>query len=162
MTPLEFQAAVCFRLLIPQFVEDSVCCQKGCGATVDIFGYHALVCRGHLLPRHNLVRDALFDLCLKAGFSPIKDARVTCLGYRSGQLAAFRPADLLISGDDFNQDCVDVTVVSPLVTNNQPEVQVGKKAEEAEEQASQASPGMSSRRFRIQSICYGRVWSDGR
>jgi hypothetical protein len=39
---------------------------------------------------------------------------------------------LLIAGDDFDQDCVDVTVVSPLVTNNQPEIVVGKKAEEAE------------------------------
>jgi hypothetical protein len=51
---------------------------------------------------------------------------------RSDRPTAFRPADLLISGDDFDRDCVDVTVVSPIITNNQPEVVVGKKAEEAE------------------------------
>jgi hypothetical protein len=132
MTPLEFQAAMSFRLLMPQFESGSMCCQKSCVAALDVFGYHALVCRGHFLPRHNLVRDALFDLTLKARFAPQKDAPVTCLGFRSGQAAAFRPADLLVAGDDFDQDCVDVTVVSPLVTNNQPEVVVGKKAEEAE------------------------------
>ena len=99
---------------------------------MDIYGYHALVCKGHLLPRHNIVRDALFYLCQKACFSPIKDAKVTCLGYRSGQPSAFRPADLLIAGDDFDQDCLDVTVVSPIITNNQPEIVVGKKAGEAQ------------------------------
>lgn len=132
MTPLEFQAAMSFRLLMPQFERGSICCQKHCGATLDEFGYHALVCKSHFLSRHNLVRDALFDLTLKARFAPMKDAPVTCLGHRSGQPTALRPADLLIAGDDFDQDCVDVTVVSPLVTNNQPEVVVGKKAGEAE------------------------------
>jgi hypothetical protein len=79
-----------------------------------------------------LVRDALFDLLLKARFNPVKDAPVTCLGHRSGQPAALRPADILMAGDDFDRDCVDVTVVSQLVTNNQPEVAVGKSAEQAE------------------------------
>jgi ubiquitin carboxyl-terminal hydrolase 44/49 len=132
MTPLEFQAAVSFRLLMPQFEPGWKCCQNRCGANLDVFGYHALVCRGHFLPRHNLVRDALFDLTLKARFAPVKDAPVTCLGYRSGQPTAFRPADLLVAGDDFDRDCLDVTVVSPLVTGNQPEVVVGKKAAEAQ------------------------------
>jgi hypothetical protein len=36
-----------------------------------------------------------------------------------------------MAGDDFDRDCVDVTVVSPLVTNRQPQVVVGKMAEEA-------------------------------
>jgi hypothetical protein len=97
-----------------------------------MYGYHALVCRGHLLPRHNLVRDALHELLVKARFHPVKDAPVTCLGKRSGQPTLLRPADLLISGDDYDRDCVDVTVVSPLVSGNQPEVVVGKMAAEAE------------------------------
>jgi hypothetical protein len=79
MTPLEFQAAMSFRLLMPQFEQDSICCQKHCGAKLDVFGYHALVCKSHFLHRHNLVRDALFDLTLKARFAPMKDAPVTCL-----------------------------------------------------------------------------------
>jgi hypothetical protein len=132
MTALEFQAAICFRLLMPQFALGSVCHQRECGAALDVYGYHSLVCRGHLLPRHNLVRDALFDLMVKARFNPIKDAAVSCLGHRSGQLAALRPADILMAGDDFDQDCVDVTIVSPLTTNNQAEVVVGKAAADAE------------------------------
>jgi hypothetical protein len=99
---------------------------------MDVYGYHCLVCRGHLLPRHNTVRDALFDLMQKARFFPVKDAPVSCLGHRSGQLTALRPADLLVAGDDFERDCVDVTVVSPITTTNQAEVVIGKAAEDAE------------------------------
>jgi hypothetical protein len=133
MTPLEFQAAVCYRLLMPQFGQGSKCRQHKCDADMDIYGYHALVCRGHLLPRHNTVRDALYDLLLKARFSPEKEAPIRCFGYRSGgQSALFRPADILMAGDDFDQDCVDITIVSPITTNNQAVVVVGKTANEAE------------------------------
>jgi hypothetical protein len=132
MSPPEFQAALKFRLLIPQYTHGFNCCHKNCGKPIDVYGYHALVCRGHFLPRHNLVRDALFDLAVKAGLAPVKDASVTCLGLKSGNLTAFRPADLLISGDDFNQDCMDITVVSPLVSTNQPKIIVGNKASIAE------------------------------
>ena len=131
MSPVEFQAAMGFRLLIPQFEPGLKCCQHRCGADLDVFGYHSLVCGGHFLSRHNLVRDALFDLTLKARFDPVRDAEVTCLGFRSNQQAALRPADLLVAGDDFNRDCVDVTVVSPIVSRVQPEIVVGKKAEDA-------------------------------
>jgi hypothetical protein len=133
MTPLEFQAAACFRLLVPQFAPGSMCCQRTCTLAMDVYGYHALVCRGHMLSRHNTVRDALFDLMLKARFDPVKDAAVTCLGMQSGRPTAFRPADILMAGDDFDRDCVDVTVVSPLVTNNQRAVEVGKAAQSAED-----------------------------
>jgi hypothetical protein len=129
MTRLEFQMAVCIRLLMKQFGPGATCQQNRCGMRMDEYGYHALVCRGHMLPRHNLVRDALFDLLQKARFHPVKDAPVTCLGYRRGQPTHFRPADLLIAGDDYERDCVDVTVVSPLVSGNQPAVVVGAKAE---------------------------------
>ena len=131
MSPLEFQASISYRLLMPQFTH-SRCNQNKCNALMDIYGYHGLVCRGHLLPRHNLVRDALFDLSLKAQFAPIKDAPVTCLGTRSnGQVTAFRPADLQISGDDFTHDCIDITVVSPIKSQHDQTV-VGKCAEDAE------------------------------
>jgi hypothetical protein len=129
MTPLEFQMAVSLRLLMKQFGPDAKCQQNKCHASMDEFGYHALVCRGHLLPRHNLVRDALFDLLQKAKFHPVKDAPVTCLGLKQGRVAHYRPADLLIAGDDYERECLDVTVVSPLITSNQPVVVPGAKAE---------------------------------
>jgi Reverse transcriptase (RNA-dependent DNA polymerase) len=129
MTPLEFQMAVSLRLLMKQFEPGAMCQQNKCTACMDEYGYHALVCRGHLLPRHNLVRDALFDLLQKAKFHPVKDAPVTCLGLKQGRVAHYRPADLLIAGDDHERDCLDVTVVSPIVSTNQPVVVVGAKAE---------------------------------
>jgi hypothetical protein len=132
MTPLEFMAAVSLRLLMPQFNLGATCQQRSCGAVMDIYGYHAMLCNGHLLGRHNLVRDALYDMMVKARFHPIKDAQVTCLGHRHGQLSNFRPADLLVAGDDFEKDCIDITVVSPIVTNHQPTIVVGAKAETAE------------------------------
>lgn len=68
---------------------------------------------------------------VKARFFPVKDAPVTSLGHRSGHVAALRPVGLLIVGDGFDHDCVDVTTVSPLVRNNQPPVVVDKIAEDA-------------------------------
>lgn len=70
------------------------------------------MCRSHLLPRHNLVRDALFDLMVKMRFFRVKNVPVTCLGFRSGHVT---PCVQRLSG-------VDVTIMSPLVTNNQPQV----------------------------------------
>ena len=99
---------------------------------MDIYGYHALVCKGHFLGRHNTVRDALFDLMVYGRFDPVKDAPVSCLGYRHDKPTMLRPADILMAGEDFDRDCVDVTVVSPLVTNNQPEIVVGDAAQKAE------------------------------
>jgi hypothetical protein len=132
MSPLEFQAALRFKLLMPQFHKNSFCAHSSCNAALDIYGYHALVCKGHLLPRHNLVRDALFELAQKTCFAPEKNANVGCLGVRANQPAILRPADLLVEGDDFAQDCIDVTVVSPLITNNQRSIVVGDKAKVAE------------------------------
>ena len=60
------------------------------------------------------LRDALFDPMLTARFSPVKDAPVTCLDHRNGNLIAFKPADILMSRDDFEYDCVDITCVSPI------------------------------------------------
>ena len=133
MTPLEFQSAACLRLLIPQFARGSLCQQQPCTAEMDRYGYHALVCRGHWLPRHNTVRDALFNLMLYGRFEPVKDAPVTCLGYRHDRPTALRPADILMAGEDFDRDCVDVTVVSPLVSSRQPEIVVGDAAQKAED-----------------------------
>ena len=132
MTPLEFQSAACLRLLIPQFARNAPCQQNSCSALMDPYGYHALVCRGHQLPRHNTVRDALFDLMKFGRFEPKRDAPVTCLGYRSDRPTQLKPADLLMAGEDYEHDCVDVTVVSPLVTNNQAEIVVGHSAQQAE------------------------------
>lgn len=51
---------------------------------------------------------------------------------RSGHVAVMHPADLLIVWDDFDRDGIDVNVMPPLVTNNQPQVIVGKMVENVE------------------------------
>jgi hypothetical protein len=65
-----------------------------------------------------------------ARFSPMKDAPVQCLGKQQG--VAYRPADILLAGDDYTQDCVDVCVVSPLSLRMASDVVIGQKVEEAE------------------------------
>jgi len=133
MTPLEFQAAISYRLLIPQCESITRCNQRLCKSYMDIYGYHALCCSGHLLPRHNIVRDAIYDSMVKGrSWAPEKDAQVTCLGHNRGQAVAFRPADILANGDDFDKDCIDCTVVSPIKATNPVAIQVRQAAEVAE------------------------------
>jgi hypothetical protein len=139
MTPSEFQVSLKFRLLIPQFPQGHQCQCTRCTVIMDIYGYHALICRGkQRFERHQTVRDALYDLAVMARFTPVKDATVRCLGRssRTGLTHAFRPADILLAGDDFEQDCVDVTVVCPFtttMTGGAPLV-IGKKVNDSEEE----------------------------
>jgi hypothetical protein len=69
-----------------------------------------------------------------ANFNPIREANVSCLGTKSDRPTLLRPADILCSGDDYDRDCIDVTVVSPLISKNQPVVEPGKKAQKAEDE----------------------------
>jgi hypothetical protein len=135
MAPREYQISLAFRLLMPQFPQGHRCQAKNCTRDMDEYGYHALFCTKKTFHnRHQTVRDALYDLAAKAGFNPVKDADVQCLG-RKGQKQ--RPADLKISGDaDFAFDCVDVTVVCPFSSteSSNGDLVVGKKAKDAEEQ----------------------------
>jgi hypothetical protein len=133
MNPKEFQAAVSLRLLIPLFPDGATCSSKKCGAPMDRFGYHGLVCKG-ALARHNLVRDALYDLMNLAGFHPLKDAPVQCLGMKDSSVRHFRPADLLVAGDNHAQDCIDITVVSPIRSRMPAATNVWNAVENAEEE----------------------------
>jgi hypothetical protein len=128
MSPSEFHSAISYRLLIPQFTADQNCLCTGCHKKLDIYGYHPLN-HGNLFARHQTVRDALYDLASKAGFHPRKDAEVFCLGMNG---ARQRPADILMSGDDYAEDCIDVTVVSPLPATITAEIKIGQKVEAAE------------------------------
>ncbi len=90
----------------------------GCKAQVlDRFGYHSVSCttnndRSH---RHNLVRDVVHQFAVQGGFSCQKEAQ-----HLLAQNAAdygLKPADILIENFENGRAlCVDVTVVSPLVS----------------------------------------------
>jgi hypothetical protein len=111
MTPLEHVKAWGQRLIIEQCTEGASCRQNKCKYKRDRFSHHSGACVGHGLPRHNGVRDALSGILDLAGFRPVNDAAVTCLGAQDERL---RPADILIAGDGTAGVCVDVTIVSPL------------------------------------------------
>jgi hypothetical protein len=128
MSAPEFQVAISYRLLIPQFPADQSCQCTGCKKKLDIYGYHTFN-HGHLFARHQIVRDALHYLAGKAGFHPRRDAQVYCLGMSGTKL---RPADILMSGDDYAEDCIDVTVVSPIPSTITSEIKIGNKVEASE------------------------------
>jgi hypothetical protein len=137
LTALEFQVAASFRLLIPQFPSGQSCNRPTCTVSMDVFGYHSAICHGReRFARHQNVRDALSDLASMARFSPINDANVKCLGFDpySRQTHGYRPADILMAGDSFERDCVDVTVVCPFATSmtGGAPIPIGKKVNAAE------------------------------
>ena len=117
MDPMEYRAALAFRLLIPLRPSEVPCPADRCHSSMDPFGYHALSCGGigsQRHSRHEILVRALCDFAQVAGFHPVMNAKVQCLGEASTGVHYFRPADLLISGDNHQRSCVDVTIVSPL------------------------------------------------
>jgi hypothetical protein len=114
MNPKEYRAALALRLLIPILPNPMPCPAERCKCTLDRYGYHTLACNGvgNLRKRrHDIVRDALFDIALAADFRPRKDADIQVPDDRGHML---RPGDLVVEGDDYLQTCVDVTVVAPI------------------------------------------------
>jgi hypothetical protein len=69
--------------------------------------------------RHNILRDALFDLSRQAHWKPVKDAPLYLHHVdANGVSHSLRPADLAIQGDLFPHRCVDCTLVSPVCPSN--------------------------------------------
>jgi hypothetical protein len=62
-----------------------------------------------------ITSEGLQQVLNVAGFNPIKDANVVCIGPKND---ALRPADILANGDrSGHQVCIDVTVVSNMCEN---------------------------------------------
>lgn len=125
MSPLEFQSATYYRLLVPQFAPGSVCGQQSYAAVINVHGYNALM--GVVItsfPSQSGLGCVIWPYDQRMILS-VKDSPVTCLDIRSGRVSALCRADLPIARDKFDYFCVDVMVVSPLVTNNQSQVVVG-------------------------------------
>ncbi|XP_026399742.1 uncharacterized protein LOC113295625 [Papaver somniferum] len=91
--PRQFRAVVCYRLGIPLFVEGVLC--SCCNKSMDIFGDHALHCAKdvRIKFRHDVVRDAVFDVCYRACVPARKEAP---LGLLSDDNKDLRPADILM------------------------------------------------------------------
>ena len=117
MPPVEYRAALCFRLLIPFRSHSINCPHDKCSALLDPFGYHALSCGGVgslRTARHEIMVRALTDLAQVSGFCPAMNTQVQCLGESTTGSHYYRPADILINGDNHQRICVDITIVSPL------------------------------------------------
>ena len=105
----EFTLSVKYRLGMPVFGSDGPC--PACNSHSDRYGDHALNCgySGERISRHNLLRDAIFDVASAAALSPVKEGRFLLPG------ADRRPADIFIRGWAGGQDAaLDVTVINPL------------------------------------------------
>ena len=71
--------------------------------------FRHLIGSGERITRHNLLRDAIFDVASSAALSPVKEGRFLLPG------ADRRPADVFIRGWAGGQDAAyDVTVINPL------------------------------------------------
>jgi hypothetical protein len=104
----QFSAALRYWLGIPIFGNE---CKCRCGETIDVFGDHAVTCKagGGPIHRHDLIRDALFDLCNSAGVSVSKELS----GYQAGKKD--RIGDIVLPAFDHGREkLIDVTCWSPL------------------------------------------------
>ena len=105
----EFILMTKYRLGMPVFASQGPC--PACNRQSDRFGDHALNCgySGERISRHNMLRDAIFEVAAAAALSPVKEGRYLLPG------ADRRPADVFIRGWQGGQDAaLDVTVTNPL------------------------------------------------
>lgn len=85
---------------------------------MDDFGDHALHCASEVRQkfRHDLVRDVISDICYKGGVAARKEVN---LGFLSDDAKSLRPADIILyNWENGQDDCFDVTGVSPFAGNN--------------------------------------------
>ena len=106
----EFILMTKYRLGMQVFSLEGPC--PACNRLSDQFGDHALNCNysGERISRHNMLRDAIFEVAAAAALNPVKEGRFLLPG------ADRRPADVFIRGWQGGQDAaLDVTLVT--VTN---------------------------------------------
>ena len=105
--------SVAFRLRLGMEVLDSESICQGCnrGLTSDKFGHHALSCvaGGHIIARHNAIRDCIYQTAMAAGLNPKIEAP-NLLDH-----SAKKPADVFIPNWSLGKGIsIDVRVTSPL------------------------------------------------
>ena len=105
----EFILMTKYRLGMQVFASEGPC--PACSRHSDQFGDHALNCgySGERISRHNMLRDAIFEVAAAAALNPVKEGRFLLPG------ADRRPADVFLRGWQGGQDAaLDVTVTNPL------------------------------------------------
>jgi hypothetical protein len=114
-----FRLALRYRLGLPVYPEEFTC-PRCVTETMDVYGDHAIHCRfkpGYK-ERHDSLRDVLCCLFREAGIQVVKEAEVSFLSNIGPSTYRLRPADILLPlWSAGKSTCVDVTGVSPFVTN---------------------------------------------
>ena len=98
-----------YRLGMEVFASEGPC--PACHRDSDKLGDHSLNCgySGERISRHNMLRDAIFEVTAAAALSPVKEGSFLLPG------ADRRPADVFIRGWQGGQDAaLDVTVTNPV------------------------------------------------
>ena len=108
LLPNEVQALVKQWLGLPVFTDADACPQ-----TLDIHGYHALICHagGDVVTRHNRFRDSFADFCHRVCLAPEleRDCGLTSTKDRT------RPADVLVPNWSLSRSAAfDLKVINPL------------------------------------------------
>ena len=113
LSPREF--SILLKWWCGMAVYDSVCACPGCGAAMDLRGYHALTCThmGSFGVRHNALREIFLTFLHRAGITAaVREAPSLLPG------SAARPADIFVP--DFvppKAACLDFAVTHPQQTN---------------------------------------------
>ncbi|GKB86694.1 RNA-directed DNA polymerase, eukaryota [Tanacetum coccineum] len=109
-----YRCVLCYRLTILLFSVLKSCSACSRVFPGDIYGDHVVSCVGiiEIKHHHNVVRDALVDICFWSGISAGKEVDI---GLSEGGDKPLRPADILLYSWDGGLDvCVDLTRSSPL------------------------------------------------
>ncbi|XP_026433584.1 uncharacterized protein LOC113331022 [Papaver somniferum] len=115
VAPRQFQSILKYWLAIPFFEEDSRCSM--CNRPMDIYADHAVHCASEVGSkfRHDMVRDALLDICYRSGVVARKEVS---LGFLSNSDKELKPADIMVHNWEDDKDvCFDVTGISPFTTS---------------------------------------------
>ncbi|KAL9673743.1 hypothetical protein QQ045_030004 [Rhodiola kirilowii] len=128
MNPVEYRLALKYRTGQNVFVVSRACTSCRVLQTSNAAGDHDSHCPGggRRTRRHNTVRDALFTFFREASMGP----RLEVAGLLEG---GEKPADILVPAWDDGKDlCVDVSIVSPFVSEGA-EMESGEAARRAAE-----------------------------
>ena len=111
LTRKEFQVYIRYRTGLPVLPKESKCVK--CNQPQDIFGDHSIVCKneGHVISRHDLVRNKLGAEAKAAGFGVKMEQRIPSTHSKK------KPADLYVDGMIKNKaTSIDVTVINTTAT----------------------------------------------
>ena len=112
LNPQEFTYFVSSLLGLSNFCQkDAKCCF--CHNIMDVKGYHMAICKtgGHVVRRHNALRDLIYSHCQKAAWNPQLEVRLE-------HATDLIPDIIIPTGNNGKPIALDITVTHPLAAHN--------------------------------------------